>query len=211
MGPQFTIGGLESQATLILLRDGVEVSRLTVPAGPGGQTATIDGARLELYPGERSLRAKLEASVRASTQTNYELLLPEGSEVDQLSINGKSEPIRQLGSGLQLLLAPGSSTLQVGSQSPGGLSALFHTPRVQLGSELINAELSVQLPDDRWLLAAGGPGWGPLPGALTDGRRHRRHAHRQVRPAQPPGPPRARPPGRPRPPGAGGVRHAKAE
>jgi hypothetical protein len=32
---------------------------------------------------------------------------------------------------------------------------------VRFGTELINAEVSVHLPEGRWLLAAGGPGWGP--------------------------------------------------
>jgi hypothetical protein len=131
------------------------------PAAAQGQTATIDSARLELRPGVRLLRAELSARARASTQTSYELGLPEGSEVDQLSIDGKPEPIRQEGSKLALLLAPGQHELHVGWQQPGGLRSLFRTPRVQLGAELINAEVSVQLPEDRWLLAAGGPGWGP--------------------------------------------------
>jgi hypothetical protein len=131
------------------------------PAAAKGQTATIDSARLELHPGVRLLRAELSARVRASEQTSYELALPEGSEVDQLSIDARPEPIRQQGAKLALLLSPGQHELHVGWQQPGGLGALFHTPRVQLGAELINAELSVQLPEDRWLLAAGGPGWGP--------------------------------------------------
>jgi hypothetical protein len=134
---------------------------LARPAAAKGQTATIDSARLELFPGVRLLRAQLSAHLRASTQTSYELVLPEGSEVDQLGIDGRPEPIRQQGSKLSLLFAPGQHELHVGWQQPGGLAALFHTPRVQLGAELINAEVSMQLPDDRWLLAAGGPGWGP--------------------------------------------------
>jgi hypothetical protein len=131
------------------------------PAAAPGQTATIDSARLELHPGVRLLRGELTASVRVSTQTSYELVLPEGSEVDQLSVDGKSEPIRQEGSKIELVLSPGRHVLRVAWQDPGGLSALFRTPLVRLGSELINAEVSVHLPDERWLLAAGGGSWGP--------------------------------------------------
>jgi len=131
------------------------------PAAATGQTSTVDSARLELHPGVRSLRAELAARVRLSTQTRYELALPEGSEVDQLSIDSRSEPIRQAGSTLELVLAPGAHDVRVGWQAPGGMAALFMTPRVRFGAELINAEVSVHLPDERWLLAAGGPGWGP--------------------------------------------------
>jgi hypothetical protein len=131
------------------------------PAAATGQTATIDSARLELRPGVRSLRAELAAHARLSTQTRYELVLPEGSQVDQLSVDGRSEPIRQAGSTLELVLAPGTHELRVGWQAPEGIQALFVTPNVRFGAELINAEVSVHLPDGRWLLAAGGPGWGP--------------------------------------------------
>jgi hypothetical protein len=131
------------------------------PAAAAGQTATVDSASLVLHPGVRSLRAELVARMRLSTQTRYELVLPEGSEVDRLEIDSRSEPIRQAGSTLELVLAPGAHALHVGWQAPDGLRALFRTPHVRFGAELINAEVSVHLPDERWLLAAGGPGWGP--------------------------------------------------
>lgn len=131
------------------------------PAAATGQTATIDSASLELTPGVRSLRAELTAHVRLSTMARYELVLPAGSEVDRLEIDAVNEPIRQAGSTLELVLAPGAHDLRVGWQAPEGLRALFVTPHVRFGAELINAEVSVRLPSERWLLAAGGPGWGP--------------------------------------------------
>jgi hypothetical protein len=131
------------------------------PAAATGQIATVDGARLDLHPGARLLRAELDASVRVSAQTTYQLVLPEGSEVDQLSIDGKREPIRQDGAKLDLVLAPGQHQLTIAWQDPRGLDTLFRTPAVRFGPELINAEVSVHLPDERWLLAAGGSGWGP--------------------------------------------------
>jgi len=131
------------------------------PAAATGQTATIDSAQLVLHPGVRLLRAELSVHVRVSTQTSYELLLPEGSEVDQLAIGGKSEPIRQEGNKLSLIFMPGQHDLHVGWQQPGGFVTLFRSPQVRFGPELINAELQVQLPDERWLLFARGPGWGP--------------------------------------------------
>ena len=131
------------------------------PAASTGQTATVDSARLVLRPGVRLLRAELAAHVRASTQTSYELSLPEGSEVDQLSIGGKNEPIRQEGGKLALIFMPGQHDLHVGWQQPGGFVTLFRSPQVRFGPELINAELSVHLPDERWLLFARGPSWGP--------------------------------------------------
>jgi hypothetical protein len=135
--------------------------RVARPAAAVGQTATIDNATLELKPGVRLLRAELEAALRLSTQTTYELELPEGAEVDSLSVDGRTEPIRQDGNRLKLVLAPGSRTLRASWQEPGGMSTWFKTPTVRLGQALSNARVSVHLPEERWLLAAGGPAWGP--------------------------------------------------
>jgi hypothetical protein len=131
------------------------------PAAATGQTATVDRAQLVLHPGVRLLRAELAVSLRVSTQTSYELVLPEGSEVDRLDISGRNEPIRREGKALALVFMPGAHELHVGWQQPGGFVALFRSPEVTLGPELINAELQIHLPDQRWLLFASGPGWGP--------------------------------------------------
>jgi hypothetical protein len=131
------------------------------PPAATGQTSTVDSAQLVLHPGVRLLRAELAVHVRVSTQTSYELVLPEGSEVDQLSIGGRSEPIRQEGNKLDLIFMPGQHDLRVGWQQPGGFVTLFRSPQVRFGPELINAELQVHLPGERWLLLAAGQGWGP--------------------------------------------------
>jgi hypothetical protein len=46
-------------------------------------------------------------------------------------------------------------------RSPAGLSSLFRTPVVDVGAPSVNADLEVSLPDDRWVLAVGGPRLGP--------------------------------------------------
>jgi hypothetical protein len=131
------------------------------PAATVGQTATVDAVTLDLHPGVRLLRAELTAKVRVSTQTAYQLVLPAGSEVDQLKIGGQSEPIRQEGATLELVFAPGQHDLFVAWQEPGGFGTLFSTPPVRLGQALSNTRVNVHLPDERWLLLAGGPKWGP--------------------------------------------------
>jgi hypothetical protein len=131
------------------------------PAAAEGETATLDSVTLELHPGVRLLRAELHATVRASAQTAYLLKLPEGSEVDQLSIDGRDEPIRQGGATLELVFAPGRHELRVSWQEPGGLTTWFSAPHVSLGKPLSNARVNVHLPGERWLLYAGGPAWGP--------------------------------------------------
>ena len=123
-----------------------------------GRTATVDSARLELWPGVRMLRATLALTVRVSAPTSYTLSLPQGSEVDRLLVDGRLEPVRQDGARLELILEPGRHELELGWQEPGGMSSWFSTPKVSLGDvPLGNVELAVHVPDGRWLLFAGGP------------------------------------------------------
>lgn len=135
---------------------------VTRPAAASGSTATLDSVRLELWPGSRLLRARLGLLARASAPAIYTLSLPAGSEVDVLEIDGSAQPIRQNGERIALSLEPGAHEVTLGWQEPTGLSVGYETPRVQLdGGPLANVELTVHLPEQRWLLWATGPRFGP--------------------------------------------------
>lgn len=140
--------------------DAVKLS-IQRPAAAPGQTATVDDVRLTVEPGARLSRAELAAVVRVSTQTAYEIELPEGSTIDRFRVDQRDQPIHERGSKLTVVFPPGQHALDVAWQQAGGISTLYSTPRVHLGRALTNVDVEVRLPDGRWLLAAGGPSWGP--------------------------------------------------
>jgi hypothetical protein len=140
-----------------------EVLSITLarPAGVEGRSLTLDQAALDVSPGTRLSTVRLNLTARASQGGVHRLTLPEGAQVQSLSIDGRSEPIRTQGTGLDLSLTPGGHRVQVEWQQDGGMGAFTRVPAVDLGAPAANSRVTVSLPPERWLLFAGGPAWGP--------------------------------------------------
>ena len=131
------------------------------PKGLEGRTMTIDRVSLRLSPGPRLEDATLDMQVRASRGGPLVLTLPEGAEVQALKVKGVDRPIRPDGSKLTLTLDPGEQPVRVAWRTTGGLGIGYRAPAVNVGGPAVNAQVSVDLPEDRWLLYARGPAWGP--------------------------------------------------
>ena len=145
------------------------------PKGLEGRTMTIDRVSLRLSPGPRLEDATLDMQVRASRGGPLVLTLPEGAEVQSLKVKGVDRPIRPDGSKLTLTLDPGEQPVKVAWRTTGGLGIGYRAPAVNVGGPAVNAQVSVDLPEDRWLLYARGPAWGPADPLLGHAavRRHR--------------------------------------
>lgn len=134
---------------------------VTRPEGLPGQALTVDSSRLELTPGSRSTAALLSLTLRSSFAGEHAIHLPEGAELESLSLDGVPLPARQEGTTVVLPLARGAQTFQLAWRQPEGIAALLRTPAIDVGAPGVNADVVVTLPDDRWVLAAGGPSLGP--------------------------------------------------
>ena len=131
------------------------------PAGAKGQSITIDTAELVMSPGTRLAAGKLTAVVRSSQGGVHGFELPGDAKVQNVTVDGREEPIRLEGGRLSVTLKPGRQTVEVAWQQPGGIRVFEQVPRVGVGEGAVNARVRVVLPADRWLLMAGGPAWGP--------------------------------------------------
>ncbi|MDJ0766107.1 MAG: hypothetical protein QNJ97_24200 [Myxococcota bacterium] len=134
---------------------------LTKPSGVEGQSITIDAARLILSPGIRLVKAELMLWIRSSQGGSQVLTLPKGAQVQTLTVDGAERTFRVQGEKLEVNLIPGSQQIKVAWQQSGGIDTLYRVPEVRLGRECANVTVTVKLPEDRWLLLAGGPNWGP--------------------------------------------------
>ena len=144
----------------------IEVTR---PGGKKGQTVTIDASALVLKPGARSTEANLNLQIRASRGGDHVVTLPEGATLTSFTIEGREQPLRQEGRKVTLPLTPGRQNVALGFQSATGLLPWFTTPALDLGSPSVNADVTVHLAPDRWILWTRGPRLGPavlLPSAL---------------------------------------------
>lgn len=131
------------------------------PTGQTGETLTIDGVDLAVSPGRRLTDATLSIAARASRATPLVVTLPAGAEVQSLTVGGQVRPIRPDKGKLTLTVDPGSHPVIVSFRLNEGASVFVKAPRVELGRSAVNIRTSLSIPDDRWLLLAGGPGWGP--------------------------------------------------
>ncbi len=135
--------------------------QLSRPQSLPGQTLTLDGARLALSPGQHASEDTLELNLRTSQGGPYALPLPAGFSVIGLALNGRTQPPRIENGRLVLNLQPGAQQLHLDLRSDAGMAALLRTPALQLGAAGANARIDLELPQDRWVLAAGGPRLGP--------------------------------------------------
>jgi hypothetical protein len=131
------------------------------PAGIDGQTLTIDHSTLTVSPGLRSTDAQLEISLRSSRGGRHTIVLPEGAELQTVSIDGRTQPIQQEDREVTLPIHPGAQTIQLAWREPRGISLLFRSPEVDLNTGSVNADLVVRPPSSRWILLLGGPRLGP--------------------------------------------------
>ena len=137
------------------------VVRVTRPEGVEGPTLTLDGSQLAVSPGLRATRASLELRLRSSLGGQHAIQLPEGAVLERVTIDGSEQPIRQEGREVMLPLTPGTRTLGVAWQEPRGIATRFVSPEVDLRVPSVNADVTLSLPADRWLLWASGPRLGP--------------------------------------------------
>jgi hypothetical protein len=133
---------------------------LTRPDGVAGQSLTIDASSLELSPGLRATDAHLSLSIRASRGAAHTITLPEGAQLESLTVGGASQPVRQEGRRVTIAIVPGAQSIELKWRQTAAIGTVFRTPEVDLGAPSVNASLKIA-PGSRWVLFLGGPQMGP--------------------------------------------------
>jgi hypothetical protein len=131
------------------------------PQAVEGQQVTIDRADAHYVPGLRFAKGELTLQIRTSRGEQYTMELPPKANLQKVTVDGKSLPVRQDNTYVTIPLRPGAQTIHVQWHQPVSLSALLKTPVVALGHPAVNAHVSVRMPANRWILFVGGPRWGP--------------------------------------------------
>jgi hypothetical protein len=134
---------------------------ITRPEATPGTTLTIDASRLEVSPGMRTTDSELTFTLRSSLGGQHTLRLPQGAQLQMVSIDGQSQPIRQDGRSVTLPVSPGTQQVALQWREPAGITDLFRTPAVGLGAPSVNSSITLRPGENRWLLWADGPRLGP--------------------------------------------------
>ncbi|MBN1624949.1 MAG: hypothetical protein JW944_00380, partial [Deltaproteobacteria bacterium] len=134
---------------------------ITRPQAIQGQVVTIDSASLSYSPGERLTSATLSMNIRTSKGGQHKVTLPEGAKVQHISIQGIQQPIAAQGREISLPLQPGSNTMDIGWNQASGSSILVRASEIRIGDQAVNADVTIELPRNRWVLWTFGPRMGP--------------------------------------------------
>jgi hypothetical protein len=135
--------------------------KLSRPLGVTGQTLTIEHSRMRLQPGHRATDTLLELRLRSSQGGQHTVSLPANAQLQSVTVNGVSQPIRQEGRKVTLPLTPGTQEVTLAWQKPQGIKTWFRASGTDLGIPSVNSNIEMGLGEDRWVLFAGGPRLGP--------------------------------------------------
>lgn len=137
----------------------IQVSR---PQGIEGKTLTIDNSTLHVTQGQRTRESVLTFNFRSSQGSQQSIVLPEKSLLQTVIINGQNKPLHLEGQKLTLPINPGNQEITVSWQESIPISTKISTSPVNLGQESVNANLSLSLGQDRWLVFTTGSKFGPV-------------------------------------------------
>ncbi len=136
----------------------IEVLR---PEALSGQTLTIDQSSLVVAPGARATDVTFTANFRSSRGGLHPFTLPDGATLQNVTINGAQQPVRQEGKTVAIPLVPGSQSVVLTWRETNAMGFAWSTPVIDVGTPTVNADVEVKVPKDRWVLFVRGPGLGP--------------------------------------------------
>jgi hypothetical protein len=135
--------------------------KVTRPAASKGGTLAFDNVTLRTVAGKRSSDTTLELHYRSTQGGRQTLHIPADAVVTKVLSDGQPLALRPEHGELSLSALPGAHTWSVSWQSPAGVRLITRSPPVIQAAPASNLQLSMQLPQDRWVLYAFGPGVGP--------------------------------------------------
>ena len=131
------------------------------PEPVAGQTLTVDHSLLTVRPGVRDTETTLELRLRSSQGGQHAVGLPAEAELLSVRIDGQEQPIRAQNAKVVLPVVPGAQTYTLAFREPHGMGLRTVTPAVDAGVASVNARVTLEPPQDRWVLFLGGPRLGP--------------------------------------------------
>ncbi len=140
-----------------------ETLRLDIerPAAVAGPTTTIEQVRQTWTPGLREASSELRLHVISSKGGEQRIELPAGARVKAVRVNDEDRAAAEDEPRVVVALNPGRHWIEVAWNEASQAATLARTPALSITAPYVNHSLQVQMPEDRWVLFAGGPGTGP--------------------------------------------------
>ncbi len=129
---------------------------ITRPAAIKGNTLTLEKSHLVLRPGKRTTQAELSLEMKSTQGGQHLVDLPENARLEEISIDGRVQLIRQEGRSVPLPLSPGTRKVVLKWRESRGMTMFYPTSDINLGQNSVNTSMDVYLPGNRWPLFLGG-------------------------------------------------------
>jgi hypothetical protein len=134
---------------------------ITRPAGVAGGTLAFDRVYVQSVIGKRSSDTHLLLSYRSTQGGRHTLTLPADAVVTQVQSDDDVLALRPERAELSLSALPGRHTWSIDWHAPQGVALVTYVPPISQAAPAGNLQLSLRLPEDRWILYAFGHGIGP--------------------------------------------------
>lgn len=132
-------------------------ANLTRPEPADGDTIAIDEVDYTASVGERLTQSMLSLTYRSTRAEQHIVTLPEGSELDSVTIDGRSVALRLDADQLELPVTTGEHDVEIAWRNAREIGAIERLDTVNLGAGASNLRASLNLPRDRWVLWSFGP------------------------------------------------------
>ncbi|MEE9356376.1 MAG: hypothetical protein V3U75_12375 [Methylococcaceae bacterium] len=134
---------------------------ITRPEGVQGQTMTIDHSELLVKPGKRSRDVTLQYNLRSSQGGKHLVRIPPNSQLQSVSMDEVTQPIRQMERQVTIPIHPGKQSIKLNWRDSAAIDTVISTPAVDMETASVNHQIKVRLGHDRWVLWLSGPQLGP--------------------------------------------------
>jgi len=124
----------------------------TQPVAVAGDSLAFDRVQMDSAAGVRATVTTLSMHARSTRGGEHAITLPAGAELLQASRDGESINLAVRNDQLSLPLLPGEHDYQLRLREPGGVAARTRTPTLALHAAAANIDLTLHLPQDRWVL-----------------------------------------------------------
>ncbi|MBF0352297.1 MAG: hypothetical protein HQM11_14790 [SAR324 cluster bacterium] len=131
------------------------------PEAVEGATMTVDYTQLHMTPGQRHVEYRFKFHLRSSKGGEYTIRLPEDSQLNQVLINRIPQVPRMEQNQLVLPVMPGNQIMDLSWNQQQDLSTQTKTPALKMATPVVNSDIQVRMPGNRWILWVSGPLMGP--------------------------------------------------
>ncbi|MFA6037686.1 MAG: hypothetical protein WC748_06185 [Legionellales bacterium] len=125
-----------------------------------GSTVTLDQVNLLTNATTRGSEIILQALLRSTLGSQQTLKLPSDVTVKEVKVNGVLQ-VLQNNNEIILPISPGNNWVDIVLQTKQSAGFFTRTPKLDWGIPAYNINLGLNLPNDRFVLALGGQGYGP--------------------------------------------------